>query len=88
MRLVQSPLTEEIINQVKVVLLVLGLIPMLIWILRLTAELIKVIIMTGLLQILGAMGIREIRENVIFTFTEARLLAADCCGFMVIMPKR
>ena len=87
MRLVQSPLTEEIINQViKVVLLVLGLIPMLIWILRLTAELIKVMII--LLQILDAMGIREIRENVIFTFTEARLLAADCCVFMVILPKR
>lgn len=48
----------------------------------------QMVIMTVLLQILGAMGIRQIRENVIFTFTEARLLAANCWRFMVIMPKR
>ena len=48
-----------------------------IWILRLTAELIKMVIITGLLQILGAMWV-VLAEIVIFIFMEARLLAANC----------
>ena len=86
MRLVRSPLTEEIINRITVLLFVICPISIMIWILRLTADFIKVILIV-LLQILGAMGIGEIRENVIFKFMEASLLAANCCFFMVIMPK-
>ena len=71
----------------KVRLLLLRLISMIIWILRLTAELIKMIIITGLLQILGAMWV-VMAEIVILKFMEARLLAANCCGFMVRVPKR
>ena len=87
LRVVPSPLTEENINQIKVRLLLLRLISMIIWILRLTAELIKMIIITGLLQILGAMWV-VMAEIVILKFMEARLLAANCCGFMVRVPKR
>lgn len=77
LRAVPSPLTDENINQIKVRLLLLLIISMMIWILRLTAELIKMVIITGLLQILGAMWV-VLAEIVIFIFMEARLLAANC----------